>query len=264
MSAGDDIALLVAAGREAGAIALDFARRGFSTWDKSKGDPVTEADIAIDRHLRQRLLAARPDYGWLSEETADDPDRLGRARVFVVDPIDGTRAFIKGKPHFSVSLAVVEAGRPVAACIFNPATDELFEAGLGAGARLNGGTIRVTDRAEMTGARVIGPDGIFTSPRWPTPWPKLEAASRNSIAYTIALVASGQFDASVTLSGKSDWDIAAADLIVAEAGGKATDHLGRAFQYNQPVTRHLNAISGGPALHDWLVEKLKEFPATSA
>jgi myo-inositol-1(or 4)-monophosphatase len=254
-----DLALLVDSAREAGAIALDFARDGFETWDKAKGDPVTEADLAIDRLLRQRLLAARPDYGWLSEETADDRSRLDRKRLFVVDPIDGTRAFIKGKPHFCVSLAVVEDERPVAACIFNPATDELFEAEQGGGARLNGRPIHVSDRSVMEGAKVIGPEGLFRHPSWPTPWPALEIENRNSIAYTIALVASGSFDASVTLSGKSDWDVAAADLIIAEAGGRATDHLGRGFRYNQPVTRHLNAISAGPALHDWLLEKLKEF-----
>jgi myo-inositol-1(or 4)-monophosphatase len=254
-----DLGLLVEAAREAGAIALDFARDGFESWDKAKGEPVTEADLAIDRLLRQRLLAARPDYGWLSEETADDKSRLERKRLFVVDPIDGTRAFIKGKPHFCVSLAVVEDERPIAACIFNPATDELFEAERGGGAKLNGQTIRVSDRRLMEGAKVIGPEGLFHHPSWSTPWPALEIANRNSIAYTIALVASGSFDASVTLSAKSDWDVAAADLIIAEAGGIATDHLGRAFRYNQPVTRHLNAISAGPALHDWLLEKLKEF-----
>ena len=113
--------------------------------------------------------------------------------------------------------------------------------------------------AEMPGARVIGPRGLFTHPSWATPWPELDINDRNSIAYTIALVASGGFDASVTLSGKSDWDIAAADLIIAEAGGHATDHLGNRFRYNQPVTRHLNAISAGPVLHDWLVDKLREF-----
>ena len=254
-----DLALLVAAAREAGAIAMDYARDGFASWDKAKGDPVTEADIAIDRLLRQRLLDARPDYGWLSEETADDPARLDRQRVFVVDPIDGTRAYIKGAPHFCVSIAVVEGDRPVHACIFNPATDELFAAEVGGGARLNDQIISVSDRAQMPGARVIGTRGLFTHPSWATPWPELDINDRNSIAYTIALVASGGFDASVTLSGKSDWDIAAADLIIAEAGGHATDHLGNRFRYNQPVTRHLNAISAGPVLHGWLVDKLREF-----
>ncbi len=133
-----DTALLVETVREAGKIARKYFRGEYASWDKGGGNPVTEADIAIDRNLREVLLAARPNYGWLSEETEDDPARLTRDRVFIVDPIDGTVGFLKGRPHFTIVASVVHAGRPVSAAIYNPITEEMYEATYRNGARLNG------------------------------------------------------------------------------------------------------------------------------
>ncbi|MFA5120253.1 inositol monophosphatase [Zavarzinia sp.] len=255
-----DLELLAAAAESAGAMALDWQAKGFRAWEKPDNQgPVTEADLAVDAHLKAMLMAARSDYGWLSEETADDPARLATRRIFVVDPIDGTRAFIKGRPFYSVSLAVVQEGRPRAGVILNPVTRELFTAQLGAGARLNGAPIRVSPRGVIEGARLIGSADMFRSKFWPTPWPPIDIATGNSIAYALAQVAAGTHDGSVSLTGKSDWDLAAADLLVAEAGGLATTHMGEGFLYNRSGTRHRNVVSAGPELHARLLEKLTEF-----
>jgi myo-inositol-1(or 4)-monophosphatase len=247
--------LLIAKVREAGAI----ARVGFEgvskSWEKSKGNPVTETDLAVDAFLRERLCAARADYGWLSEESADNTERLSKARVFVVDPIDGTLAFIKRKPEFTICAAVVEAGAPVAAAIYNPMTDEMFAAVRGGGATLNGAAIKVTARAELEGCRMLVAQDVIRHPAWPTPWPAMDLGKRASIAYRMALVANGTYDAMMALSSKHEWDSAAGTLIVQEAGGLATAHSGATLPYNQPVPHHRSLICAGPALHAAILER---------
>ena len=254
-----DHQLMCAAVREAGELAMTFFQNDPKAWDKKKNDPVTEADIALDGLLSDRLQRARPDYGWLSEETEDDDGRLSCDKVWVVDPIDGTRAFIKGKPHFAVCAALVEKGIPVAGAVFNPATDEMFEAVLGQGARLNGTPLLVSAQTKIQHCRMLGPKELFDSPHWRNPWPEMEIFKPNSIAYRIALVAAGQWDASVTLNPKSDWDIAAADLILREAGGKLTTHDDKRFVYNEKEPIHRNVVAAGPALHHRLMIKLDEY-----
>lgn len=256
---GSDLSLLIEAARAAGALALDFQNKGYDIREKPGHGPVTDADMAVDALLRETLARARPAYGWLSEESIDDPARLKAPRVFVVDPIDGTRAFIKKRPFYAVSVAVVEEGRPLAGVVFNPATGELFDAAAGQGARLNGDTIKVGDRDMIEGARLVGPADMFRSRFWPTPWPAIDIAPSSSIAYALCQVAGGLSHGSVSLTGKSDWDLAAADLIVREAGGIASTHQGEGFVYNRPSTRHRNVISAGPRLHDALLAKLAEF-----
>lgn len=257
-TAADDLALLVQAAQAAGALSLDYFQQPVKQWAKDDDSPVSEADIAVDNLLLKTLRPARPDYGWLSEETEDDRKRLTKSRVFVVDPIDGTRAFLKGRPHYCVSLAVVEDGAPIAAALFNPATDEMFTATNGGGACLNDAPITPSNRSDITGAHLIGHESLYRHPSWPEPWPDdLTISNINSIAYTVALVAAGKMDGSVSLTGKSDWDLAAADLIMREAGGKATTHLGESYTYNQSATRHLNIISGGPAMHAALLAKVE-------
>lgn len=256
----DDLALLVAAARAAGALALQWYGHDPQQWQKSDDSPVTEADLAVDKYLRETLLAARPDYGWLSEETEDNADRLTKKRVFVVDPIDGTRAFLKNDPHWGISIAVVEDGKPISAAFYNPAMDEMFTAQKGAGAFLNGQPIQPSAHPTIEEARVLGHEGLYRHKAWPTKWPDdLHIENRNSIAYTICLVAAGRFDGTVSLSGKSDWDLAAADLIMEEAGGHLTTHMGDPYVYNTANTRHLNVVAAGADLHAALLEKLKEF-----
>jgi myo-inositol-1(or 4)-monophosphatase len=228
-----DLDLIVTALRQAG----EIARAGFAgapqVWEKSKGNPVTETDIAVDRHLAGVLGAARPDYGWLSEETADDPARLEARRIFVVDPIDGTVAFMKSKPWWCIPIAVVEDGRPVAAVIHAPALGETFTATLGGGAALQGRAITASDTTDLDDASVLADARLIEGPHWIEPWPAMRFEKRNAIAYRMALVAAGAFDAAINLSPKWDWDVCAGALIVEEAGGRVTDHHGHAWRFNQ-------------------------------
>jgi myo-inositol-1(or 4)-monophosphatase len=254
-----DTALLVESVRQAGGIARKFFGGTFKRWDKSKGNPVTEADIAIDRHLRDVLLRAEPGYGWLSEETEDDPSRLNRARVFVVDPIDGTHGFLKGRPHFTIVAAVVTNGRPVAAAIYNPITEEMYAATKGAGATRNGVAIEVSTTPELEGARMLAPRDTYEDPHWRKPLPAdLTIENRASIAYRLALVAEGKFDAMVSLSTKSEWDVAAGDLLVQEAGGKVTTQTGASLVYNKIKPLQQDIIAAGPGLHGQLLDRLRK------
>lgn len=252
----DDHAVLCDAVREAGALALSYFRTDVKQWDKGDDDPVSEADHAVNDLLRERLQGAHPGYGWLSEETDDDPIRLDRDLVWVVDPIDGTRAFLKGKPHFTICVALVFKGKPVSAAVFNPATDEFFEAFVGGGARLNGDTITPSTRGEIAGCRMAAFGPMFKHPAWPEPWPEMEIVDRNSVAYRIVLVASGFVDACIALNSKNDWDLAAADLIIREAGGKITSHDGQPLIYNKALTKHHSFVAAGPVLYGALFERV--------
>ena len=252
-----DLDLLTRAAREAGAI----AKAGFGTkpktWEKSKGNPVTEVDLAVNVKLNELLLGARPDYGWLSEESADDPERLGKQRVFVIDPIDGTLAFIKHKPEFTVCAAVIDGGKPVAAVIFNPITDEMFAAVQGQRATLNGEPISVSATTALEGSSMLVAKDVIWHPAWPQAWPKMDVANRASIAYRMALVACGRFDSMMSLSSKHEWDVASGDLIVRAAGGRVTSHTGGELRYNQPVPNLRSIICAGPAIHDAILDRTR-------
>ena len=253
----DDLKLLNDAVEAAAEIALDMAGK-VKAWDKADRTPVSDADIAVDKFLHEALRPARPDYGWLSEETEDDPGRLKAGRVFVVDPIDGTRAYLKDRAAWSISLAVVEEGRPVAACVYNPVTDEKFAATADGGASLNGAPVQITGCAQLDGCRMLGKTDVLQSSRWTTPWPKMGMGYFNSMAYRICLVASGQWDAAVAFWWKGDWDLAAADLITQEAGGTLTDHRGNPFRYNQAATRKHALICASPGLHGQIVDHVRD------
>lgn len=255
-----DTALLADTLRRAGEIARRYYGGKYRSWAKSHGDPVTEVDIEIDRFLKQTLLSARPEYGWLSEETEDDDVRLRRELVFIVDPIDGTYAFLDRRPHFTIVTAVVHHGRPISAAIFNPITGEMFEATRAAGAKKNGTAISVCGRSNFDGARILAERKLMDPARWKTPWPDtLTSETRASAAYRIALVAAGEFDATFSLTRKSDWDVAAGDLVVHEAGGVMTDRNGNVLIYNQASTEHGSVVCAGPELHGELLKRLKEY-----
>lgn len=246
----------VSAAREAGALAMTYFGAEYAKWDKGGNNPVTDADVAVDQFLRQRMQAFAPDYGWLSEETADDKSRHSARRVWVVDPIDGTRAFIRGQPHFAVSIALLEADRPISAVIYNPATDELFEASEQGPALLNGAKVQVSAKAELQDARMLAAKGLFQHKRWTSPWPDMQVESRNSIAYQVALTAAGHFDGCMNLWGAYDWDLAAADLILRKAGGHITDHTGAALRFNRQTPRHPSIVAANPALHGLLLGRM--------
>jgi myo-inositol-1(or 4)-monophosphatase len=256
----DDLALLESAVRDAGEIARKFYGGTYKRWSKEQGSPVTEADLAIDRFLNERLRAARPTYGWLSEETEDDPARLEAEAVFVVDPIDGTIAFMKSRPHFTICAAVVHEERPVVGVVYNPISEEFFSARLGCGAVCNGTPIHVGERSEVESCRMLGDKAMFAHPAWSEPpnipWPEMHVETRNSIAYRMALVASGTFDCMMALSAKRDWDLAAAEIVLREAGGTASAHDGSALRYNRPSAIQTSVIGAGPALHAKLLDRV--------
>jgi myo-inositol-1(or 4)-monophosphatase len=250
----DDLALLETAVRAAGKIALTFYGGDYRRWSKEGGSPVTEADLAVNAYLHDTLMAARPDYGWLSEESADDPARLSATRVFVIDPIDGTVAFLKNRPHFTVCAAVVVDGRPVCGAIYNPASDELYSACAGSGAHRNGAVIGVGSRGVLEGAAMLGDRTQLSLP----PFPPLHLQNRNSVAWRLMLVADGSADAAVSLTAKRDWDLAAADIILHEAGGRLTDAQGAMMRYNRASTLQASLVAANPALHAQIVALLRQ------
>ena len=252
-----DMALLVAAAREVGEIALRYAAKGAQSWEKPDGQgPVTEADLAVDAALHAALGAARPDYGWLSEERPDDPVRLGHERVFIVDPIDGTRAFMKGDQAWAHSLAVAEGGRVTAAVVFLPAMDKLYAAARGQGATLNGAPIRATATSSLTGARFLAAKPNYAPENWSGPVPDVARHYRPSLAYRLSLVAEGRFDAMMTLRPSWEWDIAAGSLIVEEAGATACDRSGGPLVFNRDRPLLDGVIAASAGLQDQILSRL--------
>jgi myo-inositol-1(or 4)-monophosphatase len=244
-----DLKLITDAALEAGELARDIRRQGLEIeYKEGDGTPVTNADLAADALLTDRLRAARPDYGWLSEETADDPSRLDCRRLFVVDPIDGTRAFLKGRPWWSVAIAVVEDGLPVAGVVFAPEVGETYTAAAGQGAMRNGEAIRPSQTTDLADCRMVGDPVVFGHWSWPTAWPQMRIEQRSSTAYRMCLVAAGDFDAAVAPVRKSDWDVAAGDLIAREAGCFVGDHTGAGFRYNRARPSQASLICATPAL----------------
>lgn len=241
----EDLALIVEAARAAGAVALSFFRNDPRRWTKDGASPVSEADIAADDLLRTRLTAARPGYGWLSEETADDLGRLDRERVFVVDPIDGTRAFLAGEEQWVVSVAVVEAGRPLVGVLVQPTAGREWTATLGGGAYRDGARVAVAARGEGP-ARVAGPRKFMAS----HPARHLTSAGFvPSLALRIARVADGSAEGAFATARAHDWDLAAADLLVHEAGGRLTTADGSEVRYNARVPRHPPLVAASAARH---------------
>ncbi len=251
----EDYALLKNAAREAGKLALTYFRKSIIVKRKIDGSEVSEADLALDVALKLELHVPRPDYGWLSEETEDDQERLKSDRVWMVDPIDGTNAFLRHVPEWTVSAALVENGLPVLGVVFNPATDEFFHAMRGKGAFLNDKPIAASDKSTLEDALLIASGGLFKKKIWKEPWPEVKTKWVNSVAYRLALVACGRADATISLSNKSEWDLAAAALIVEEAGGIVTDHHGEAHRYNRESPRFPSLVASGKALHPLLIER---------
>jgi myo-inositol-1(or 4)-monophosphatase len=256
----NDLALLEEAVREAGHIARRFFGGAYKRWTKEKGSPVTEADLAVDAFLTDRLRGARPAYGWLSEETEDDESRLKSDFTFVVDPIDGTIAFVRGKPHFTICAGIIAEGRPIAGVVYNPIANECFRAACGMGASCNGEPIRVSVRDEIEGCRMLADKPMFEHAAWSSapniPWPPMEIETRNSIALRMAMVARGEFDAMMALSAKHDWDLAAAEIILLEAGAAVTAHTGDVLLYNGPTPVQRSIVAAGPALHAKLLARV--------
>lgn len=232
----NDLKLLRSAAVHAGIIALGFFRTDLKTWTKNASSPVSEADIAVDNFLTGALRAARPGYGWLSEETLDTADRLTQERVFVVDPIDGTRGFIRGEDSWTISLAVVEAGRPIAGVVYAPVRDEMYVAGKGLGATYNGQPMAAQSRTE--GKRLIPAPAAVHQELANAGLVYQKGPSYPSLAYRLVQVAANALDATVARRGAQDWDIAGADIILSEAGAAFEDACLGTPLYNKAETRH--------------------------
>lgn len=264
MRAREDLELIEDAVRAAGKIARSYFGGSYKQWDKGKGDPVTEADLAVDKYLHETFTAARPDYAWLSEESVDDRRRLSTEFTFVVDPIDGTVAFLKNRPHFTISVALVREHLPVVGVVFNPISEECFTAIAGEGAQMNGARIHTSDVHEVDHCRMLADRTMLSHPNWNNPplrpWPPMDIETRGSIAYRLALVANASFDAMLALSAKRDWDLAAGDLIMREAGGIVTTRTGAQIRYNCEQTLQPSVVAAGAALHPLLIDRVRNIP----
>ena len=251
-----DLALLIDAVKAAGDIARHYFGRSVETKHKpDNAGPVTKADLEIDALLARDLREARPDYGWLSEETPDSDARLTKQRVFVLDPIDGTRAFIEGSKSFATAIAIVENGVPQTAAIYLPMMERLYAADRGQGATLNGAPILASKRGQMEGADVLSARPNLEPQHW-RDVPAVNRHFRSSLAYRMALVAQGRFDAMLTLRPSWEWDIAAGDLIAREAGAAVTDRQGKGLRFNNPHPQVDGVLDGTPDVHRGMLQRL--------
>jgi myo-inositol-1(or 4)-monophosphatase len=249
--------VLTAAVREAGALALSMFGTSVKIWTKGHGSPVTAADIAVNDLLRERLAAAGPGIAWLSEESVDDVALRDGRRVWIVDPIDGTRAYIAGRTDWAVSAALVEDGRPVAAALHAPAEPSFYAAVAGRGATLDGAPIAAAAGAHLEGARAAGPKSFLE--RLAALGIVTDAVPRiHSIALRFARVARGTLDIAFSGGSSHDWDLAAADLLVHEAGGALTTLAGRPPVYNRAELTHGPLVSAGRARHAKLIALVRE------
>ena len=242
--------------REAGEIALETSRRDFKRWTKGHDNsPVSEGDLAVNAFLQNSLPALVPAAGWLSEETEDEPGARAADTIWIVDPIDGTRAYITSRPDWTICVALVAHGRPSLAGIYAPVTQEMYIAAAGLGATKNGAAMGVSAGADLTGARLAGPrryiDRIASlSPEAQT-LPKIY-----SLALRLTRVAEGALEVAMSSAGSHDWDLAAADLLIHEAGGVLTDTAGRSLRYNRPETSHGALIASSPERHRLLIDQV--------
>jgi myo-inositol-1(or 4)-monophosphatase len=248
---------LAVAVREAGALALQKFRSPLKSWTKGTGaSPVSEVDIAVDELLHARLTAIDPAVAWLSEESVDNPARLSAPCVWVVDPIDGTRAFLAGRNDWAIAAALVWRGRPLASAIFAPVDDVLFSAVAGKGTTVNGRAVSANDGSSLEGARAAGPqrylDGVGAVQ------PRLQALPKvHSLALRLARVSDGTLDVAFAGENSHDWDVAAADLVVHEAGGALTTVDGSPLTYNRPNPVHGALVAAGRVRHEVVLQLMR-------
>jgi myo-inositol-1(or 4)-monophosphatase len=237
------------AAREAGQIIKNLFKGKFDVREKSKNNPVTTADLEANRKIREIIQERFPEDGWLSEEDADDTRRLASSRVWIVDPIDGTKEFIEGVPQFAVSIGFVVGGRPKVAVIYNPVEDRLYRAAIGRGTELNGKRIRVAGRREIHGALLLVSRSeplrkfqVFVD--------LCEIQSVGSIAYRLAKIAGGEGDGTLTFRSIHEWDVCAGVLMMEEAGGKVVDGNGKTLVFNRRDTKHHGIVAANERLTD--------------
>jgi myo-inositol-1(or 4)-monophosphatase len=253
----DDATLLFDAVREAGELGRSLsARSGLQCWTKPDGSQVTEGDLAINDLLAERLKSARPSYGWLSEETPDMPQgRMAQEKLWIIDPIDGTRAFIEGRKEWCVAAALAIGGRPVLGAVYRPLRDEFYAATVGEGARLNGEQLRIADSMGLEGAVIAGNRKALSG------LAHLgitgDASGQLPLQLRLAYVAAGRLDGAVSIGKRHDWDLAAGELLVIEAGGAVSSSSGEGYIYNRPEPWQQGLIAAGAKRHAALIEALR-------
>lgn len=255
----EDLELAIHAARVAGVAIMKAFRTEQHVTFKSADQPLTDADLAADATLKRILLGNRPDYGWLSEETVDEPERLRRRLVWIVDPIDGTRSFIAGYPEFAISIGLAENERPLVGVVYNPATDELYAARRGGGAWRVGGERLAVQHSPGARALVASRSEIRRGELQPFEH-GFQITGTGSTAYKMMKVATGEAQVFVSRGPKSEWDVCAGTLIVEEAGGRATDLRGRDIRYNQRRTDIYGVLATNGVLHGEMVEQLADLP----
>ncbi|MDB6178141.1 3'(2'),5'-bisphosphate nucleotidase CysQ [Paracoccus sp. Z330] len=253
-----DLALLEQAARAAGRVALQYWQKQPRSWEKPDGaGPVTEADLAVNEEVQGILASTRPDYGWLSEESEADPSRLDARKCFIIDPIDGTRAFIAGQEGFSHSLAVADGDRIVAAVVYLPVSDCCYVAHADGPALKNGQPIGPSDQ-NLDEAHILTYRAV-SEPHW---WrddqpPAFQREFRPSLAWRLCLAGEGRFDAALSLRMAWEWDIAAGSLIAERAGALATDRRGKPMRFNSPRAMVDGLVVAGPRLHGQIIARLR-------
>ncbi|MFN8544188.1 MAG: 3'(2'),5'-bisphosphate nucleotidase CysQ [Candidatus Binatia bacterium] len=248
----------IAAAREAGAAIRRYYEGEVQARDKGHDNPVTAADLEANQIIHRHLSTAFPDDGWLSEETADSHDRLDRRRVWVVDPLDGTKEFIQHIPEFCVCIALVETGRPVVAVEYNPAADRLYVAVRGAGTTVDGTRVHVSPQDRVADAVVMASRSEDKRGEWDAFKPHCRVALTGSVAFKLAELARGEGDATFTLTPKNEWDICAGTLLVEEAGGRVTGLEGEPLVFNQASPLRPGMIASNGVLHDGLLRLIAE------
>ena len=257
--AARDAALLADTVREAGALALSMFRTELKNWTKGASSPVSEADIATNDLIESMLRSATPDYGWLSEESVDSDTRLGKPLVWIVDPIDGTRAYLAGREDWCVSVALVAGATPVLAAVFAPVTDEFYFAVSGQGATLNQRRVSASTGTELDFSRMAGPKPLVQ--RLSPSSDEIKLFPRiGSLALRLCRVADGSLDAAFAGGQSRDWDLAAANLIVQEANGRMTALSGDAIEYNRREVAHGVLLAAGRDRHARIVEHFRNRP----
>jgi myo-inositol-1(or 4)-monophosphatase len=252
-----DLPLLESAVREAGSMALALLKQGITVWNKPDGSVLTDGDLVIDEFLKSTLTKARPGYGWLSEESPDDPARLAAQRIWIVDPIDGTRSYSKGGSSWNIGASLVENGRPLLSCVYHPQLGRFYSAASGQGTTLNGEKLTLAEQeSSLKGLRIMGSKSLTS---------KLErhgtitvAAGEMPLLARFAMLASGELDATVSVGPKNDWDLAPGELLVTEAGGTVTDLRGNLFNYNQPSRQQPGLVAAAPSRHKAIIKSLEQ------
>lgn len=250
----DELKIAISAAQKAGQIIRNYYDQAYVVEEKAVGHPVTVADRFADAIIKKVILSSYPDDGWLSEETKDNPDRLKKERVWIVDPLDGTKEFIQKIPEFAVSIALCENGLPIIGVIYNPLTEEMFTAQKGKGAFLNGAPIQVSDQKELSQAIILASRSEIKRGEWKPFEEKFILQESGGMAHKMAMVAYGDADGSFSLTPKTEWDFCAGVLLIEEAGGKVSQVDGKKFVFNKPNPRATGIVYGNSFVYDELMK----------